>query len=207
MKRIGHRLEQWPLARLQPYARNSRQHSDEQVAKVAASITRFGFTNPILASDDGTIVAGHGRLLAARLLGLETVPVIQVSGWSDDERRAYVIADNQLALEAGWDEDLLALELGYGGAADLVNYTASLEILHRRIDELTHERDMLQASAGDRSTVRWLPLKVAAYDAGIPYERVRAWAARGWIESRKANGRVKVNITSLAEYYLQAAGR
>jgi DNA modification methylase len=112
MKRVADKLQRWPLDRLKAYERNSRTHTDDQIAKVAASITRFGFTNPILATDDGTIVAGHGRLLAARLLGMTAVPVIVVTGWTEDERRAYVIADNQLALEAGWDEEILRLELG-----------------------------------------------------------------------------------------------
>jgi DNA modification methylase len=109
---VGDTLQFWSLDRLKAYERNSRTHSDEQIAKVAASITRFGFTNPILATDDGTIVASHGRLLAARVLGIATVPVIFVTGWTEDEIRAYVIADNQLALEAGWDEEILRLELG-----------------------------------------------------------------------------------------------
>jgi DNA modification methylase len=97
---------------LKAYARNSRTHSDEQVSKIAASIRRFGFTVPLLVTDERRVIAGHGRLLAALLLGLAEVPVIVVTGWSAEDIRAYVIADNQLALEAGWDEDLLRLELG-----------------------------------------------------------------------------------------------
>ena len=112
MPRVADKLQKWPLERLKAYTRNSRTHSDAQVAKVAASITRFGFTNPILATDDGTIVAGHGRLLAARLLNMPKVPVLVVTGWTEDEIRAYVIADNQIALEAGWDDEILRLELG-----------------------------------------------------------------------------------------------
>jgi ParB-like chromosome segregation protein Spo0J len=88
-------------ALLKPYARNSRTHSDEQIAKIARSIERFGFRNPIIAGEDGVIIAGHGRLLAAQLLGLEEVPVITARGMSDDERRAFVIADNQIATDAG----------------------------------------------------------------------------------------------------------
>jgi hypothetical protein len=103
---------QWHVDQLKPYARNSRTHSANQVAALARSITRFGFTNPILAGDDGTIVAGHGRLMAAMSIGMKTVPVIVVSDWTDEERRAYVIADNKIALDAGWDEALLKLELG-----------------------------------------------------------------------------------------------
>jgi len=98
---------------LVPYARNARTHSEEQIRKIARSISEFGFTNPVLINEEGTIIAGHGRVLAAQRLGLEKVPVIVVRGWSEEQLRAYVIADNQLALEAGWDEELLKLELSF----------------------------------------------------------------------------------------------
>lgn len=94
-----------------PYARNSRTHSAGQIAAVAASIREFGFTNPVLVCGDGTIVAGHGRVLAARKLGLAEVPCIDVSHMSDAQMRAYVIADNKLAEQAGWDDDLLKIEV------------------------------------------------------------------------------------------------
>lgn len=96
---------------LLPYARNSRTHSDAQVAAVAASIREFGFTNPVLVRGDGTIVAGHGRVLAARKLGMAEVPCIDVSHMSEAQMRAYVIADNKLAEQAGWDEEVLKEEL------------------------------------------------------------------------------------------------
>ena len=94
-----------------PYARNSRTHSDEQVAQIAASIKEWGWTTPILVDETGGIIAGHGRLLAARKLKMEQVPTIEASGWTDAQKRAYVIADNKLALNAGWDVDALKLEL------------------------------------------------------------------------------------------------
>lgn len=97
---------------LLPYARNSRTHSDAQVAAVAASIREFGFTNPVLVRGDGTIVAGHGRVLAARKLGMAEVPCIDVGHMSDAQMRAYVIADNKLAEQAGWDDELLKIEVG-----------------------------------------------------------------------------------------------
>lgn len=100
-----------PLAALIPYVSNARTHSDAQVAQIAASIREFGWTNPILIDPDGGIIAGHGRLMAARKLGMGTVPVIELAGLSDSQKRALVIADNQLALGAGWDEQLLGLEL------------------------------------------------------------------------------------------------
>ena len=96
---------------LRPYSRNARTHSRKQVRQIADSIERFGFTNPVLVSDDGEIIAGHGRVEAARLLGLETVPTLRLSHLSPEERRAYVLADNKLALNAGWDQDILAIEL------------------------------------------------------------------------------------------------
>ena len=101
----------WPLDRLRPYERNPRTHSPEQIAKIAASITEFGFTNPILVDGEAGIIAGHGRLEAARQLGLTQVPVIELTHLSEAQKRAYIIADNRLALDAGWDEDLLAEEL------------------------------------------------------------------------------------------------
>lgn len=106
------KVETWELERLTPYARNSRTHSDAQVAQLAASIREWGWTTPVLVDDAGGIIAGHGRVLAARQLGMATVPVVVAEGWSDAKKRAYVIADNKLALNAGWDEELLALELG-----------------------------------------------------------------------------------------------
>ena len=105
-------VEYRPLAGLIPHAKNARTHSDEQVAQIAASIREFGFTNPILVDGDNGIIAGHGRLLAARKLGMATVPVIELAGMSEAQRRAYIVADNKLALNAGWDSELLGLELG-----------------------------------------------------------------------------------------------
>lgn len=96
---------------LRGYDRNARTHSADQVAQLAAAIQRFGFTNPILADEDGVIIAGHGRMAAARRLGLDRVPCIRVTGLSEQERAALVLADNRIALNAGWDEKVLAEEL------------------------------------------------------------------------------------------------
>jgi len=102
-----------PVEALIPYARNSRTHSDEQVAQISASIREFGFTNPVLVDDEGGIVAGHGRVMAARQIGMTAVPTINVGWLSEQQRRAYVIADNQLAMNAGWDESVLAQEVAW----------------------------------------------------------------------------------------------
>jgi len=104
-------IERWPTAKLVPYARNARTHSEEQVAQIAASIVEFGFTNPILAGSDGVIVAGHGRLAAAQKLSLDTVPVVVLDHLTPTQRRALIIADNRIAENAGWDDAMLRIEL------------------------------------------------------------------------------------------------
>lgn len=105
------KIEYKKTVELIPYANNSRTHSEHQVAQIAASIKEFGFTNPVLLDADNGIIAGHGRVLAAQVLNLEQVPTIQLGHLSDSQKRAYVIADNKLALNAGWDEDILRLEV------------------------------------------------------------------------------------------------
>lgn len=129
---MAKRIELWPIDRLVPYAKNSRLHDEAQVAQIAASISEFGFTNPILVDSSDGIVAGHGRLAAARELGLQTVPVVVLDHLSERQRRAYVIADNKLALNAAWDVDVLAGEIEAlrddGFDLDLVGFTeAELE--------------------------------------------------------------------------------
>jgi DNA modification methylase len=114
-------VEYWPIERLVPYARNARIHSPAQVAEIAGSIRSFGFVNPVLVGSDGDIIAGHGRLAAARTLNLDVVPVIVLSGLSELQRRQLVLADNRIALNAGWDLAMLKLELSdlKGMGADL----------------------------------------------------------------------------------------
>jgi DNA modification methylase len=106
------KIETIKTTALIPYARNSRSHSESQVAQIAGSIREFGFTNPVLIDADNGIIAGHGRVMAAGLLGLTSVPCIRLAHLTDTQRRAYIIADNKLALNAGWDEEMLGLELG-----------------------------------------------------------------------------------------------
>ena len=106
------RVERRPVTSLIPYARNARTHSPEQIAQIAASIREFGWTFPLLVDEQGTIIAGHGRVLAAQSLGLTEVPVMVATGWTEAQRRAYVIFDNKVALNAGWDAELLPIELG-----------------------------------------------------------------------------------------------
>ena len=117
-------VERWPLDRLIPHARNARTHSETQIAQIAGSIAEFGFVNPVLVGDDGVLVAGHGRILAARKLGLHEAPVIVLAHLTPTQRRALMIADNQIALNAGWNEELLSAEL-----ASLKEEAFDLELL------------------------------------------------------------------------------
>src|SRR5712671_4826102 len=120
----GLRIEYWPIDRLIPSARNARTHSASQVAEIAGSIRTFGFTNPLLVGEGADIVAGHGRLAAARLPGLTEVPVIPLRGLNEVERRLLMLADNRIALNAGWDTEMLKLEL-----TDLGKLGSDLKIL------------------------------------------------------------------------------
>jgi hypothetical protein len=107
------KVERWSIDRLIPYAKNARTHSDAQIAAIAASIKEWGWTTPALVGEDGGLIAGHARILAARQLGIAEIPVMVAAGWSEAQKRAYVLADNQLAITgSGWDTELLRLELG-----------------------------------------------------------------------------------------------
>ena len=155
MAKQAQKLEQARIDDLIPYARNSRTHSEAQVAQVAASIREFGFTNPVLIDADGGIIAGHGRVLAARKLGMKTVPAIRIDYMTEAQKRAYVIADNKLALNAGWDDELLALELG-----DLKDEGFDLSLTGFSDDELARlvidaeETDMPDLASGDREPLQ-----------------------------------------------------
>jgi len=124
-------IEYRPVESLVPYVNNARTHSDEQIAQIAASIREFGFTNPILVDGDRGVIAGHGRLLSARKLGMDTVPVIELAHLTPIQKRAYILADNRLAENAGWDKELLALEL-----ADLNLSEFDLDLLGFTTDEI-----------------------------------------------------------------------
>ena len=112
-------IETWPVEKLRPYARNAKIHGTDQVAKIAASMAKFDWTVPCMVADDGELIAGHGRVLAAAMLGLKDVPVIRLSHLDEAERRAYRIADNKLAEMATWDMELLPIELSELQALDV----------------------------------------------------------------------------------------
>ena len=139
---MSNAIEMWPVERLVPYSRNARTHSAEQVSRIAASIVEFGFTNPLLVGEDGVIIAGHGRFAAACKLELTHVPVVVLDHLTPTQRKAYILADNSLALDAGWDQEMLALEM-----AELSDAGFDLELTGFSDDELDDMlRDVVDAS-------------------------------------------------------------
>ena len=181
-------IEQVAVESLIPYARNSRTHSDDQVAQIAASIKEFGWTNPILIDGESGIIAGHGRLLAARKLGMKEVPVIQLSGMTDTQKRAYIIADNKLALNAGWDDELLGLELS---ELDLEGFDLELTgFTQEEIDALNpEEQEQGEAQGKGNLSERFMipPFSVLNAREGWWQDRKRAWIALG-IKSEVGRG-------------------
>jgi ParB-like chromosome segregation protein Spo0J len=163
--KLPDRIVKRATASLIPYAGNSRTHSPGQVAQIAASIREFGFTNPVLIDPEDGIIAGHGRVLAAQLLELPEVPCIVLAGLSPAQRRAYVIADNKLALNAGWDDKMLALELAElrAGGFDL-DLTGFGEVeradLDLRLNTPDAEPDAAAPSDEEPMVLRWGNTKV-----------------------------------------------
>lgn len=135
-----------PVAELKPYANNARTHSKKQINQIAASIKRFGFTNPVLITDEGEVIAGHGRVEAARFLGLTDVPTIVLADLSEAERRAYILADNKLAMNAGWDRGTLAIELQF-----LTDAAFELDITGFSVAEIDCELDFSRDADATRS--------------------------------------------------------
>lgn len=180
--RGARRLGERAVALLKPHERNARTHSPAQLRKLEDSIRRFGFVNPVLIDEDDRILAGHGRVAAAKAIGLETVPVVYVSGLTEAERKAYVIADNRLAELAGWDEELLRLELGaiedldLGFDLELTGFaTAEIEKLLASVEAKGEEKP---AASRNRCRSR------ASHSASLFGGRHRSFSRR----SRRAHG-------------------
>ena len=180
-----------PIESLIPYARNSRTHSDAQVAQIAASIREFGWTNPVLIDAEGGIIAGHGRIMAGRKLGIKEAPCIVLDGLTEAQRRAYVIADNKLALNAGWDVELLKIELKDLDAEKFDLTLTGFEIgeLTTLFDEQPEEMEIKEeqpkGSLADRFGVP--PFSVLNAREGWWQDRKRAWLAIG-IQSELGRG-------------------
>lgn len=182
-------IEYVPVAELIPYAANSRTHSDVQVTQIAASIREFGFTNPILVNGENTIIAGHGRLLAARKLGLEEVPCVMLDHLSKAQQRALVIADNQLAMNAGWDMAMLAAEI-----AGLDDEKFQLDLLGfdmSFINELlgpVDEVDLPELKDGDREPFQQMTFTLHDEQADQVKGAIEAAKAMGPFDSPNENG-------------------
>jgi len=181
------KIEHLPVGDLIPFAKNSRTHDEGQVAQIAASIKEFGFTNPILIDEQGGIIAGHGRLLAARKLQLAEVPCIRLSHLSDAQKRAYVIADNKLALNAGWDDEMLALELG-----DLKDMEFDLSLTGFSTDEinallLEDEQTSVEPKGNLSDKFMIPPFSVFNAREGWWQDRKLSWLALG-IKSEEGRG-------------------
>lgn len=165
------------ISELTKYERNSRTHSDAQVSQIMGSIKEFGFTNPILIDTDGGIIAGHGRLLAAQRLGMATVPTITLDGLSETQRRAYVIADNKLALNAGWDEEMLKLELQeldeLGFDIDLTGFSAEeIGALDGVTDDYSEKNK--EFDAGDFEDQKYtIKLEFTEYDYSFVVDKIK----------------------------------
>lgn len=192
-------LNKWPadaverraVSSLAPYARNARTHSPEQVAQIAASIREFGWTIPVLIDEDGGLIAGHGRVMAAVQLGILEIPVMVARGWSKAQKQAYVLADNQLALNAGWDEDLLRIELAELKAddfdLDLIGFDAtSLDDIFG-LNEPEPEAESLAVTGSLSARFGVPPFSVLSARDGWWQDRKRAWLALG-IQSELGRG-------------------
>ena len=156
------KVEKWAIDKLIPYARNARTHSDEQVAQIAASIKEWGWTTPVLVDEDGGIIAGHGRTLAAQKLKMTEVPVMVAKGWSDAKKRAYVLADNKLALNADWDKEMLGLELAeigeLGFDLELIGFDPSEfnkpDVDYSVLDDVEIEEQLDEMADGVRKAIQ-----------------------------------------------------
>jgi hypothetical protein len=151
-------FEQRPTASLRPYSGNARTHSPKQIKQIARSIERFGFNNPVLIDDDNQIIAGHGRVEAAKQLKLKTVPCVRLSHLTEDDKRAYVLADNRLAEKAGWDNEVLAIELQHlvdvGFDLDLTGFEpAETDLIIEGIGEESDQPENLVPERGDQRLV------------------------------------------------------
>lgn len=181
------KIERRKVADLIPYARNSRTHSDEQVGQIAASIKEWGWTVPVLIESDGGLIAGHGRILAAQKLGITEVPCMVAGGWSEAQKRAYIIADNKLALNAGWDDEMLKIELSELGDLDfdltLTGFSEDeLTAFEMADEDLPGEGDNEGSTASLADKFGIAPFSVLNAREGWWQGRKRAWLAIG-IES------------------------
>ena len=204
-------IETIAIDRLIPYARNSRTHSDAQVAQIAASIKEFGFTNPVLIDADGGIIAGHGRVMGARKLGLADVPCIRLAHLTAAQKRAYIIADNKLALNAGWDDEMLALEM-----LDLRDVDYALPLTGFSADELSQIfsafdvsplAEMPEIPSGDREPFQQVTFTLHDTQAEQVQAALKAAGKMGpYVDSPNQNGNGNA-LARICETFLSNHGQ
>ena len=197
-------VERWPLARLIPYARNARTHSPEQIKQLAASMWEWGWTIPALADEQGGLIAGHARVQAGELNGYEEAPVMIAHGWSEAKKRAYVLADNKLAMNAGWNEELLGVEL-----PELRDMGFDMPVIgfdEKELDELMREvadAGYPELPEGDRAPYQQITFMLHDEQVKIVQAAVTAAKARGPFENTgndNANGNA---LARVCEAYLE----
>jgi ParB-like chromosome segregation protein Spo0J len=197
-------VERWPVDRLIPYARNARTHSPEQVKQIAASMREWGWTIPVLADEAGGIIAGHGRIMAAELNGYNEAPVMIARGWSEAKKRAYVIADNKLALNAAWDVEMLGVELldlrDMGANLELIGFDASeLKPLLREVEEAAPP----ELATGDRLPFEQMTFTLHDSQAAAVREALTKAKAAGPFAEPAVNENSNGNaLARIVEHYL-----
>lgn len=202
------KIERRKVDDLIPYARNARTHSDEQVAQLAASIKEWGWTTPVLIDEDGEIIAGHGRVMAARKLGIEEVPTMTATGWTKAQKQAYVLADNQLPQNAGWDMDLLSVEMkdldADGFDLSLIGFGDDM-LANMLVDETegVNGAEGGKGSLAERFGVP--PFSVLNAREGWWQDRKRAWLAKG-IKSEVGREIEPTSVSKNAPDYMAGRG-
>lgn len=201
------KIQEIEIEKLIPYARNSRTHSDEQVAQIAASIKEFGWTNPILVDGEAGIIAGHGRLAAARKLGMKKIPVIELSHLSPTQKKALIIADNKLALNAGWDNEMLALEFEElkieGFDLALTGFGEDEINALKKNDEEKNDAITGKGSLSDKFLIP--PFSVLNAREGWWQDRKRSWLALG-IKSEEGRDIAPTNVSKNVPAYMANRG-
>lgn len=201
-------VERWPLAKLIPYARNARTHTPEQVKQIAASMREWGWTIPVLADEQGSIIAGHARVQAAELNEYAEAPVMIARGWSEAKKRAYVLADNKLAMNAGWNEELLGVELlelrDLGFDLPVIGFDAGeLDGLMREVAESAYP----ELPEGDRAPYQQITFMLHDEQVKVVQGAVAAAKLRGPFENTQndnANGNA---LARICEAYLAEGGK
>ena len=196
-------VERRPLADLVPYARNARTHSEAQIEQLAASITEWGWTMPVLVDEGGMIIAGHGRVLAAAKLGIGEVPIMIARGWSDEQKRAYVLADNKLTLNAGWDDGLMRLEL-----TDLASAGFDIPLMGFTPDEIAAfgigigEAGLPELSDADRPSFQQMTFTLHESQIAAVQEAIARAKAAGPFDgpNENSNGNALARIAAAYEH-------